>query len=1205
MVKKTRSSEKWEQLLASAIITPNPFVVLNKILDKISIISSGTLFKMGQDQPLAVLPNVVSSGRLSSVVEAKQSPLVGLSVLGNWTDQMETDSSPPLVSGATSGGAWETITSCQRFAGWVVSTLVLSATFKIKLAYVKTVFQFVYGFLGAKSVSKNNVKLFCVGFASQQSLEATFLVELTSSVHLTTLKIAKSLVVSESGSSPAAVALCDVPLGVSAADIKLAFSVFGSIIRVVLKPAGIWQYMVVYFEKLDSAVSALKHWSVLMDKDSVRILLLVNQNETILSCDKFKAKLVNLPLGCTAFEISNMISQIGGQTCFISRSSDSGHCFRFALVTFDSQGDLNSAVVKTGHLAVDCKISPPSTPKVPKVFKSHFVGGVSYAKAFAFLDSSEFPPLAASTFSSMVVGDSLVSSQLASLESDLVKLFTLVESIVKPVGFLVKLFEQFINENLVSSSKLGLKINEVMVHMGSFSKIVGKLEKEVVFLKKECCMENINMFGNLEHLVGLDDEVFSNLLSLWEHESIDVKADALKTVEWLVGLVFCSVTLFLVIQKISFLVISLHTPLFMIMDPVGSSAGGSASGLAGVGTHSGTKKKMCIESVYTRGPSYKKAKKPDNSGVVVDSSAGPLPVDMLHGGIDNQKKSWGSEMDSEESSIGRTSDVENMKNTIVEETSYIDSNTSGNDKLMGNTTLKGLRTRTYVFEHLSKQPSFVDVGGADDILELPPRTFNGSNQLLPVASRDREIWSFISVKSFALDIELSAVPGKTVSDKLICVKKIFYQVDGFGGASTLSKFPGIIRSSFTSEKSLIKAREMAISEKFLVNDDLRKVNNHSDRGVIIKEIPVDLPKSAIEAVFSKFGKIISIKVQLIGLWQKALVEYESSEIADLVMARWSMLMGKNFVRVAKTSHWALLYTLPVGTTAYDLFALVKAYGGKTCFIGRNPSSYIHDRCAVICFESEASKLAAIGSVLVFKSVSLCWTGLSLACCVVCKQFGHVSNVCSMSENSGARSKQVVTSQNWVCLANVYRKKQTPITHPVSFGGKTWAQVASGTSFHVVSLGFFSVGASFDAGSASVESSPSDISGLCNRLAILERSLELLADQVSAIVKKLSCVEVVSSKSSSLASHPIASASLALCVDLDITLDVPLVVSPSLCPTVDDANPDFGSSSSKVLTAKVGGLESKLMALDALIGSVLARLDMLCSGLGSSVLSSSQ
>ncbi|KAG9290842.1 hypothetical protein G9A89_010991 [Geosiphon pyriformis] len=449
---------------------------------------------------------------------------------------METELSSSLVSGATSGGVWETIISCQKFAGWVASTLVPGATFKTKLAYVKTVFQLVHGFLDAKLVSKDNVKLFCVEFAFQVSLEAAFLVELTSSVHLATLKIAKSLVISESGSLSAAIVLRDVPLGVSAANIKTAFNVFDSVTCVVLKPAGIWQYVVVYFEKLNSVVFALNHWSVLVDKDSIRILLLVNQNETILSCNKFKAKLVNFSSGCTAFEISDMISQIGGQTCFISCSPDSGCYSQFALVMFGSQVDLDFAVVKTdtlrkchiwwetpgcwrcfkyqevGHLAVDCKVSLPPPPKASKVFNIHFVSGISYAKASASLNSFEFPPLAASTSPFMVIGNSLVSFWLASLKSDLVKFFVLVEPIVKPVGFLVKLFEQFINGDLVSSSKLGLKVNEVMVHMSFFSKIVGKLGRKVVSLKKECCIEDIDIFGDSKHPIGLDDEVFSNLM---------------------------------------------------------------------------------------------------------------------------------------------------------------------------------------------------------------------------------------------------------------------------------------------------------------------------------------------------------------------------------------------------------------------------------------------------------------------------------------------------------------------------------------------------------------------------------------------------------------------------------------------------------------------------------------------------------------------
>ncbi|KAG9290847.1 hypothetical protein G9A89_010996 [Geosiphon pyriformis] len=382
--------------------------IIKKTKNKISVASSGTLSKIGQDQLLAVLPNVVFSSRSLLVLEAKQSLPVGSPVLGNWADQMETDSSPPLVS--------ETITSYQKFAGWVASTLVPGAIFKIKLAHVKT------------------------------SLEAAFLVELTSSIHLATLKIAKSLVVFESGSSSAAVVLCNVPLGVSVADIKLAFSVFGSVTHVVLKPAG---------------------------KDSVRILPLVNQNETILSHDKFKAKLVNLPPGCTTFEISDMISQIGDQTCFIPCSSDSGYCSQFALVIFDSQGDLDSAVVKTGtlrkchiwwetpgcrhcfrcqkmgHLAVNYKIFSPFTLKVPKIFKSHFVGSVSYAKTAAPFGLSEFLPLVASSAAS--AANPAVSSRLDFLEKQISDLAALVKSIVKPIGSLVALVSCLLDDNAIKA----------------------------------------------------------------------------------------------------------------------------------------------------------------------------------------------------------------------------------------------------------------------------------------------------------------------------------------------------------------------------------------------------------------------------------------------------------------------------------------------------------------------------------------------------------------------------------------------------------------------------------------------------------------------------------------------------------------------------------------------------------------------------------
>ncbi|KAG9306993.1 hypothetical protein G9A89_000907 [Geosiphon pyriformis] len=477
MVKKTKSSEKWGQLLASAIVTPNFFVVFNEILDDIFIASSGTSSKIGLDQLLAVLPNVVSSSRLLLVLEAKQSLPVGSPVLENWANQIKTELSLPLVSGAISGGAWETITNHQRFAGWMASTLVSGATFKIKLAHIKAVFQSVHGFLDAKSVLKDNVKLFCVEFAFQTSLDAVFLVELTSSVCFATLKIAKFLVVSESEFPFAAVALHNVPLDMSAANIKTALSVFGMVTRVMLKPAGIWQYVVVYFEKLNSAISALNHWSVLVNRNSVRILPLV-----------------------------------GGQSCFISQSFNSGCHLCFALIMFGFQADLDFACQETGHLAVDCKVASFPFLKIPKVFKPHFVGSLSYAKAFASPVMSEFPSLMAFTPFVAVVNPA-VGSRLNSLEKQILDLAALVKSIVESVGSLVALVSCFLDDNAVQLKKDLLSIKYASNNFANF--LVGVF-KDIVCLRSEVDFGGMD-YNNIQTTKSffLNEDTVKCVIALW------------------------------------------------------------------------------------------------------------------------------------------------------------------------------------------------------------------------------------------------------------------------------------------------------------------------------------------------------------------------------------------------------------------------------------------------------------------------------------------------------------------------------------------------------------------------------------------------------------------------------------------------------------------------------------------------------------------
>ncbi|KAG9298207.1 hypothetical protein G9A89_002695 [Geosiphon pyriformis] len=552
------------------------------------------------------------------------------------------------------------------------------------------------------------------------------------------------------------------------------------------------------------------------------------------------------------------------------------------------------------------------------------------------------------------------------------------------------------------------------------------------------------------------------------------------------------------------------------MEPVGLSIEGFGLVLAGLETHLNAKKN-CLTTVYSCGTSYKKMKK-NVTSVVVDWSVGSLSLEDIGG-------------------AGIKPVV--MVNTVAKETSYAKSSEDNN---MNKAKLKKTHTRTYVLGNPPKQPFFNYMSNDDNELVLPPCVILSPNKLPPIKSRATEKQNFNSSKFFALDIELSA--------------------DGFGGASTPSKFPEIIKSSFTSKASINKAKELAICEKIVVNNNFKKINSCSDKKIIVKKIPVNLSRLAVEFVFSKFGKI------------KALVEFELSKITNLVAVRWSVFMGKDSV-FSSDQHWALLYILPVGTTAHDLLDLLKSYGGKTCFISHNSSIYVHNKCAIVYFVDKASKLTAIGSILVFKSVNLHWAGFFLACCIHCKQFGHISTECLLGGNSGFHA---------------------PIVCPVSFSGKTWAQMASGSSSHVVLLDLSGTDLFSSAKPVSLVSNFLGNSCLVDCLASLKCSLKLLVDQILDILKKLSFVELVPQMSSPHVSLLVVIASVAANVNLDMILDDAIVSPPLSFSVVVDSVADLSLSSSKVLTTKVDGLESKMVALEMSVLSVLDRLDCLCSGL---------
>ncbi|KAG9292962.1 hypothetical protein G9A89_016324 [Geosiphon pyriformis] len=319
---------------------------------------------------------------------------------------------------------------------------------------------------------------------------------------------------------------------------------------------------------------------------------------------------------------------------------------------------------------------------------------------------------------------------------------------------------------------------------------------------------------------------------------------------------------------------------------------------------------------------------------------------------------------------------------------------------------------------------------------------------------DDEITSVeVSIKkSFALDINLSAVEGKSVMAKTQLIRKIFLTINGFGETTIPLKFEEIIRSTFTSESSMEKAALLAKEKGIIVNTNLKKQKICSNWAVVIKEISIDILKEMIVAALAEFGEIKSIKIQLIGLWQKVVVEF--AELMVMTVRDYGTWVSRNQFR-------ALLFTLSMRMTAHNLGTFLEGVGKKTCIINclLNSGNRIH--CAVIGFEFEDAMESAYHTEPIFSALE-----------------------CNVLSLSIAKPSKI--------LAKLYAKKNIPISRSAVF---------------VVSLAFPSGNLYFNSGSRS-DPFPSGFSGIKRSmlvvqnefsindcLALLECSLKLLADQI--------------------------------------------------------------------------------------------------------------
>ncbi|KAG9303010.1 hypothetical protein G9A89_006227 [Geosiphon pyriformis] len=366
-----------------------------------------------------------------------------------------------------------------------------------------------------------------------------------------------------------------------------------------------------------------------------------------------------------------------------------------------------------------------------------------------------------------------------------------------------------------------------------------------------------------------------------------------------------------------------------------------------------------------------------------------------------------------------------------------------------------------------------------------------------------------------------------------------------------------------------KAASLAKQKEIIINNDVKKQRLCSDWAVVIKEIPMDMPKEMIVAALSEFGQVVSIRLQLIGLWQKAVVEFAKSNSVCMAKAvrNCETCTSRDQFRV-------LLFTLSVGTTVHNLGNLLEETSEKTCVINRSLESGNRTRCAVVGLESNKMLKSAFCMVLIFGRVKLSWAKLGFVQYNKCGKFSHSvlecdAEIASTSKLPKSFIKQVTLDENCLQLAKLYVKKSIIFSASTSSG----LSVGSDSSF-------FSSGGP---GSGGLPSSTFSLNSALNDCLFGMYTKTPKWCQVGVFGAFPSVV----ANSNSLSNMVLDS--------LDSLSNTPLLIATDGLV--------LGLSSSKVLTSKLNSLESKFVALEVLIMSKFDGIWVFTFGLDSGHLGS--
>jgi hypothetical protein len=264
-------------------------------------------------------------------------------------------------------------------------------------------------------------------------------------------------------------------------------------------------------------------------------------------------------------------------------------------------------------------------------------------------------------------------------------------------------------------------------------------------------------------------------------------------------------------------------------------------------------------------------------------------------------------------------------------------------------------------------------------------------------------------RRYKMQVDWEKIPGSNNSTRMRIISEALASLESFISVRTsVQQGKKMITALFGAEADANKARKITLADKSTVQMEATPIFDRigaKNKSIRAWDIPLNVSQEEVRTAFTKFGEIKSLRMQTIGMWQSANIEFLNQADYDKLAPRWSIPFRADLIRVfpflntreinAERSEYTLkLGNLPPGITGFDLKEIIQETRAQTCYIPRT-RNYGRRRFAILSFRSNEAQEAAADTHVALGNTTLQWYHTATKLCDVCTSPDHKAKECDI------------------------------------------------------------------------------------------------------------------------------------------------------------------------------------------------------------------